>query len=40
MVSPIMDPETYTAWYNAWMKKYGSLLGAEGADEAGATPAE
>ena len=25
MVAP-MDPETYTKWYEGWMKKYGAML--------------
>ena len=27
MAAPIVDPETYTQWYNAYIKKYGGLLG-------------
>ncbi len=27
MAAPMVDPETYTEWYNAWVKKYGGLLG-------------
>lgn len=28
MASPVVDPETYKQWYDGWMNKYGSLLGA------------
>lgn len=27
MMTPMMDPQTYTAWYNAWMQKYGAAAG-------------
>ncbi len=27
MAAPLVDPETYTKWYNAWVEKYGGLLG-------------
>jgi hypothetical protein len=26
MAVPMMDPETYTQWYNAYINKYGGLL--------------
>ena len=26
MMTAPMDPETYTKWYEGWMKKYGSMM--------------
>jgi len=31
MMTPMMDPKTYTDWYNAWMQKYGSAAGGAAA---------
>ena len=36
MMTPMVDPETYTSWYNAWMKKYGGLVGVGESSEDGA----
>lgn len=28
MMAPVMDPDTYRKWIDAWMKKYGAASGA------------
>jgi len=28
-----MDPETYTNWYNAWMKKFGGVMNGDSSGE-------
>ncbi len=32
MMVPMMDPETYTNWYDAWMKKFGGATIGLGGD--------
>lgn len=33
MMVPMMNPATYTQWYNAWMKRYGeAMIPAPGSD--------
>lgn len=34
MAVPMVDPQTYTDWYNAYIKKYGGLLGYGQGDDA------
>ncbi len=34
MLAPYVTPETYTKWYDAWVKRYGGLVGlGEGAEK-------
>ncbi|KAA3621096.1 MAG: hypothetical protein DWQ08_14560 [Proteobacteria bacterium] len=40
MMTPMVDPATYTEWYNAYIQKYGGLLGygqGESADQPAST---